>query len=257
MKKYIYIFKATFMENLQYISSMILYFVNFLVMIFVFLNLWEYMYSDSSQIINGYTMKQTIWYVLFAEVLWFGTREISKDIKSGNIAYNINKPYNYIFYIIAKHFGEIFLKTIVFFVLGTIIGIVFIGPIPTFNIIHLPIIIISFILAIFINSLIRMIISIISFWIEDSEPFHWIYDKFILIFGTLFPIEMFPKFIRPIMECTPIFVVNYGPIKLIIDFTIEKCTQIIIAQILYLIIVISLILILYNKGVKKLNVNGG
>jgi len=144
-----------------------------------------------------------------------------------------------------------------YFVLGTIIGIVFIGPIPTFNIIHLPIIIISFILAIFINSLIRMIISIISFWIEDSEPFHWIYDKFILIFGTLFPIEMFPKFIRPIMECTPIFVVNYGPIKLIIDFTIEKCTQIIIAQILYLIIVISLILILYNKGVKKLNVNGG
>ena len=28
------------------------------------------------------------------------TNEISQDIKSGNIAYNINKPYNYVFYII-------------------------------------------------------------------------------------------------------------------------------------------------------------
>jgi ABC-2 type transport system permease protein len=65
-------------------------------------------------------MEQMIWYVLITETLWFGsknkilTRQISEDIKSGNIAYNINKPYNYIFYIIAKHLGEITIKFIIF-----------------------------------------------------------------------------------------------------------------------------------------------
>ena len=97
----------------------------------------------------------------------------------------------------------------------------------------------------------------ISFWIEDSTPFHWVYDKMILIIGTMFPIEMFPEFINPIIRCTPIFVVTYGPAKLLIDFSIENFVQIFIAQIIYLIISVAIIGILYNKGVKKLNVNGG
>ena len=79
----------------------------------------------------------------------------------------------------------------------------------------------------------------------------------ILVIGTLFPIEMFPEFIRPIIKCTPIFVVTYGPAKLIIDFSMKSFMNIFIAQILYLVISISMVSILYNKGVKKLNVNGG
>ena len=120
MKKYLYIYKATLIENLSYVTTIIFKFINFFIMMLIFLNLWQYMYSDSSQIINGYTMQQMVWYVLIAEVLWFGSRnkiltsEISEDIKTGNIAYNINKPYNYVFYIIAKHLGEITIKMILF-----------------------------------------------------------------------------------------------------------------------------------------------
>jgi len=263
MRKYLYIYKATLIENLSYVTSILLGFINFLVMMMVFLNLWEYMYSDSTQIINGYNMEQMIWYVLITEVLWFGTRnktltnQISEDIKSGNIAYNINKPYNYVFYIIAKHLGEITIKFILFAIVGIIIGISFVGPIQGFQFINLPFILISIVLGILINSIIRIAISIISFWIEDSTPFHWLYDKLILVIGTLFPIEMFPKVLQPIIRCTPIFVVTYGPAKLIIDFTFEKFIHIFIAQIIYLIIVMFLIIIMYQKGVKKLNVNGG
>jgi ABC-2 type transport system permease protein len=129
MKKYLYIYKATLIENLTYIPNILLGVVNFIVMMFVFLNLWEYIYSDSSQIINGYTMGQMIWYVLITETLWYGTRnktlmkQINQDIKSGNIAYNINKPYNYVFYIIAKHLGEITIKFIAFSIIGIIFGV--------------------------------------------------------------------------------------------------------------------------------------
>ena len=263
MKKYLYIYKATLIENLGYLSNILLGFINFFVMMFVFLNLWEYMYSDSSQIINGYTMQQMIWYVLISEVLWFGTRnkalttQISQDIKSGNIAYNINKPYNYVIYIISKHLGEITIKSILFTIIGIFFGICFIGPIENFNFINIPFILITLILGILINSIIRISISIISFWIEDSMPFHWVYDKFILLFGTLFPIEMFPKVLQPIMKYTPIFVVTYGPAKLIINFSMQNFINILIVQIIYLVSVVVLGLYLYEKGVKKLNVNGG
>ena len=263
MRKYLYIYKATLIENLGYIVNIFLGFINFFVMMFVFLNLWQYIYSDSNQIINGYTMEQMTWYVLITEVLWFGTRnkilirEISQDIKSGNIAYNINKPYNYVFYITAKHLGEITIKFILFAIVGTIIGICFVGPIQNFNFINIPFVLMTVLLGILINSIIRIIISIISFWIEDSTPFHWVYDKLILVIGTLFPIEMFPKVLQPIIKCTPIFVVTYGPAKLLVDFSLENFIQVFVGQIIYLVIVIFLVIILYEKGVKKLNVNGG
>ena len=68
---------------------------------------------------------------------------------------------------------------------------------------------------------------------------------------------MFPKFLQPIIRCTPIFVVSYGPARLLINFTLESFIEILIAQVVYLIIAIAINLILFQKGVKKLNVNGG
>ena len=263
MKKYFYIYKATLIENLNYSSNIFISFIVFFVMMFVFMNLWQYIYSDDSQIINGYTMQQMIWYVLITEVLWFGSRnkiltqEISNDIKSGNIAYNINKPYNYLLYIISKHLGEITIKLILFIIVGLAVGFIFVGSIPNFNFLSVPLFLLSIILGVLINSILRITISIFSFWMEDSTPFHWLYDKMILVIGTLFPIEMFPEFIRPIIKCTPIFVVTYGPAKLFVDFSIENFIQIFFTQILYLVISIIIITFLYNKGVKKLNVNGG
>lgn len=263
MKKYLYIYKSTLIENLNYIPNILLGIINFIVMMFIFLNLWEYMYSDGRQLINGYTIEQMIWYVLITETLWFGTRnkdltrQISQDIKSGNIAYNINKPYNYIFYIIAKHFGEITIKFIIYIFIGITIGTIFVSPLQGLNFINILLILVIVLLGVLINAIIRIAISIISFWIEDAMPFHWIYDKLILVIGTLFPIEMFPEFIRPVIKCTPIFVVTYGPAKLLIDFSIQNFIQIFIAQIIYLILMFTIVMFLYERGVKKLNVNGG
>lgn len=79
----------------------------------------------------------------------------------------------------------------------------------------------------------------------------------ILLIGTMFPIEMFPQYLRPIIKCTPIYVVTYGPAKLLINFSLQNFVQISLAQIIYLFVATTLTLILYEKGVKKLNVNGG
>lgn len=68
---------------------------------------------------------------------------------------------------------------------------------------------------------------------------------------------MFPQLIRPLIKCTPIFVVIYGPAKLIINFTISQFVKVLTAQILYLVISITILIFVYERGVKKINVNGG
>ena len=70
MRKYLYIYKSEIMTNLQYIFDILIGFLNYCILIFVFLNLWKYIYSDSNELINGYNMNQMIWYVIITEILW-------------------------------------------------------------------------------------------------------------------------------------------------------------------------------------------
>lgn len=263
MRKYLFIYKTTLMESLQYVMNILLGFTTFILFIYVFLNVWMFIYSDPQSLIQGYSMTQMIWYVIFTEIMWFGNSnytlkgQISEDIKTGAIAYSINKPYNYLYFMITKHFGEMTIKLLMYLVVGILLGQLFVGKLPGFSLLHLPFIVIVFILGLLINSLIRMLISLLSFWIEDATPFHWIYDKLIIVIGTLFPVEIFPVSLQPLIKCTPIFVITYGPAKLLIDFSMEMFYQVLVAQLLYLIGVIVLLTMFYQKGVKKLNVNGG
>lgn len=263
MRKYLFIYKSEVMSNLQYIFNLLVGFISYLILIFIFLNLWNYMYDDPTQVINGYTKNQMIWYVIITEILWMtvGGRKLCKkicdDVKGGNIAYNMNKPYSYIGYALSSHLGGCTIKAFMFTILGMITGFVFIGEFPQLTILSCIMILITAILATVINTLLIIFIGLVSFFIEDANPFYWVYSKFILVLGTIFPIEYFPTVMQPILTYSPIYVVSYGPAKLFVDFSWEKCLFIIIAQIAYIIIAYLLCRLLYKKGVKRLNVNGG
>ncbi len=263
MYKYIFIYKTSFLESIQYILNIIFRFITFGLMIIVFMNLWDYMYSDSTNLIVGYNKSQMIWYVIVTEIIWFSANntallnQITTDIKGGNICYGINKPYHYIVFMITKYFGEITLRFVMFVLLGGLLGFLFVGPIENIKWYLIPFIFLVTLLGLLINISIRMMISILSFWMEDSTPFQWIYSKFIIVIGTIFPIEVFPLWARGFLSLSPIYVINYGPAKLLIDFSYHVFLRVIITQIIYFTVSFSLLMFLYKKGVKKLNVNGG
>lgn len=263
MRKYLFIFKSQVMSNLQYILNILVGFIGYFIILYIFLNLWKYIYSNPSEVINGYTMNQMIWYVIITEILWSTLggrklcRKISDDIKGGNIAYNINKPYNYIGYSLASQLGDATIKFLLYFVLGMITGFMFLKEFPNLDILTIFAVLLTMIFATIISSLLIIAIGLFSFVIEDSNPFYWLYSKVILILGTLFPIEYFPKFIQPMISLSPVYVVSYGPAKLFVDFSLNNFLTIICSQIIYILISYLICLLIYKKGVKNLNVNGG
>ena len=263
MRKYLFILKSEFMSSLQYVFNILFGFIGYAVILFVFFQLWHYLYSDPNELINGYTMNEMVWYIIVTEILWssLGGRKfctkICNDIKSGNIAYNLCKPYSYIGYALSSHLGSIIIKTVIYILLGMVMGFIFLGEFPAISISSIIVVSISSLLALVISTLLILMIGLFSFKIEDAQPFYWLYSKFILIIGTLFPIEFFPEIVRPILGYSPIFAICYGPAKLFVHFDFFYGLQVIGIQILYLIIVYFLCLCLYKKGVKKLNVNGG
>ena len=263
MKKYLFIFKSEVMTNLQYAFDFFVSFIGYIIHIFIFLNLWNYIYKDPNQLINGYSMNQMIWYVIVTEILWtcIGSRTLCKkicdDVRSGNIAYNLNKPYNYVEYSLFNHLGSTVVKFIIVTIIGIVLGIVFLGSFPNLGIIEILFVILTCFLATVINIFLVISIGLISFFIEDANPIFWLYSKMILIIGTIFPIEFFPTVMQPIIKFSPIYVVSYGPAKLFVDFNYNNLIQILLFQFGYLIIGFILCHFIYNKGVRKLNVNGG
>ena len=263
MRKYFFIFKTELMSNLQYIFNIVTGFIGCFIFLFVFLYLWKYIYSDPNELINGYSMNQMIWYVIITEILWISLggrklcKKIADDVRGGNIAYNINKPYNYIGYSLATHLGDVSLKFATYALLGMLTGFIFLGSFPTLNLLQILGVILSAILATIINTLLITAIGLFSFYIEDANPFYWLYSKLILVVGTIFPIEYFPNSIQPILTYSPVFAVSYAPAKLFVDFSTSTFLKVIIIQLIYLITSYLVCIFIYKKGVKKLNVNGG
>jgi len=263
MRKYLFIFKSEVMSNLQYIGNIAFGFVGCFILLFVFLNLWTYIYSNPNELINGYSMNQMIWYVIITEILWgcLGgrklCREICDDVRGGNIAYNINKPYSYIGYSLFGHLGMAFVKGIMYITLGMITGFIFLGSVPNLTIFSVLIVLLSMILALVISILLIVFIGLFSFIIEDANPLYWLYSKFILVLGVIFPIEYFPSFLQPFLVFSPIYVVSYGPAKLFVDFSWEVAIKVLLMQVVYVGIAYLLCSLIYKKGVRNLNVNGG
>ena len=263
MRKYLYVIKTTFNDSIQYISNIILRFIGFIITLLILISLWNFIYSDGEGIINGYTFNQMIWYLLLAEMITYGAGssvardEIKNTIKSGNIAYQINKPYHYVIYTICKYLADTMIRFILFAIVAVALGLIFAGSIEGFNYITLLGAIPVFFLGVLITGLTRILISLSSFWVEDSNPFQNVYGKIILIFGVLFPMEMFPSVVQKIIRYSPIYGVASGPAKLVIHFSKNLFKEILITQSITIVILMILLLLVYGKGVKKLNVNGG
>ncbi len=263
MRKYVVIYRSVLMENLQYAANIAMGFISYFMLCFIFINLWDYMYASPEDLIAGYTKEQMIWYVMITEMIWFGTRsatirqQVSADIRGGNIAYLVNKPYSYPLYILAKYTAEWSIQLPMYAVLTVVIGVTMVGGIPGFRGITLLAAVPCTVLGMTIHAVFKICISMLSFWIEDADPFQWLYDKMILVVGTIFPIEIFPAALQPVLKLTPIYTVCYGPAKLIVDFSAEKCLEILAAQVVYLVLGCGLLFWIYEKGGRKLYVNGG
>lgn len=262
MKKYICTLKIALLEKLDGFYDLASDFIFFALIVTVLMNIWRYIYVGA-EVLCGYTLQQIMWYALLAETVWFGStnrklsEEISYDIKSGNIACKITKPYNYVCLSFARYIGGIVIKLLVFIIISIILGFLLIGPIRSFNIISFPAIVLTYLLAVTITSALFMIISLSSFWLSDNKPIYWVYNQIIIMLGVKFPVEMLPNAVQFVYRLTPIFACTYGPLKLTVDFSFNFWFQMIVAQVFWLLVLILVIFIMYKEGLNKISSHGG
>jgi ABC-2 type transport system permease protein len=262
IRKYSQISKITMQNSLAYIWNFLGKNVFFVFIMFIYLMLWENIYGQKGATVGGLSLSSMIWYLVVTELITISRTDIhmqiNEDVKTGNISYLLNKPYNYIGYCFSYFLGEIGIKLLTNGVIGISIGLLFVGTLKNFSIAYLPFILVSIFFGCIINFFIYITLALTSFWFEDNNAFFWIYSKLVFTLGgMLMPLELFPKWLRTISNYMPFAYVTYVPAKLTVDFSFKTFLGQFSIQCLYLCFFIMTAAILYRKGVRNLNVNGG
>ncbi len=260
-QKYFAIFGIHLKNRLVYLYDIFFSGIFMVIIIFIFLNLWKAVYGSGQHVkLCGYTLSDMIWYLVIAEAVILSlphiNREIDEQVKSGTIACYLIRPVNFLFYKYMQYLAEVILKLPINLIIGGILGLIFIGvPQSTINI--LPLLLIIY-LAITLDFIIKMLIGIMAFWIEDTGPIAWIYGKMIFTLGGLFiPLEFFPDYLKNICMKLPFRLIPYSISRNCLNFKMDVFTETVWWFMIWLIPLLVLLTVLYAKGVKKLDIHGG
>lgn len=250
------------MDGLVYIVDFLGRSGFFVIIMLVYLLLWQAIYGGDHQVIEGYSLKAMIWYLIITEIVTLSTtnyyEEVSNAVKTGEIAYLLNKPYHYVLYAFSDHMGKISLRLMVNTVMGILIGFILVGSLATIKWWHLPFAFLGIVFGILINYFMNLALAMTAFWVEENVPFRWIFQKLVFTLGgMLLPLELFPAWLRGISEKLPFAYITYAPAKMTVAFDGGGFARMFMVQTAYLVLALTICFLIYKKGVKQLNVNGG
>ncbi|KRQ86098.1 hypothetical protein ABG79_02132 [Caloramator mitchellensis] len=260
MRKYIKIFTISIKNNTIYIKDFLIGNLFTLIIITTFYFLWQKIYEQNIK--TGFTFQEMLWYLILNQSLHLQYnriyRTVGQDVKGGEIAYKLNKPYYYPLYVLSDNLGRNLLDFCINSIVALIIGISFVGLIEGYKFYFILPSVLIIILGILLNHLIHITISLSAFWVEENMPFAWIYGKLIFVFGgLLYPISLLPKSLYNFNYYMPWSFVMYHVSKTAIKFNINDFIFTFIGQSIYILIFSFILWFIYIRGVKKLNVNGG
>ena len=260
LHKYTTITKVSLTNALTYRATTYLRFVFYTFFIYVFMSLWRAIYQEGS--VHGYGYQQMVWYLIMTEFVAFACGSdiystMNDEVKSGSIAYHLGRPSHYVFYQLANSMGQVLLNIVGFGALAVILGFVFVGPLSTFSLAGLPMLVLSVALSILLNFFILMLLGLSSFVIEDNYAFYLIYQKATFMLGMFLPVEFLPGWLQRIAKNLPFSYVHWAPAKIFVDYSYQMAIELISRQGLWVACAIAATLLFYHLSIRRLQVNGG
>ncbi len=260
MKKFLYLSFISIKTYTYYLKDFIISRIFLVIVLIIFSFIYKTLLAGNSSFAS-FTLPMLLYYLAITESIEMSKvyvhNQISVEIKSGAVAYQLLRPISYIFFHISSAFGEIFIKNIITLIIGFICAFIVSG-FKTINFMNVILSIPIIYAAIILNLLFMILIGIFSFYIEETEPIYWIYQKLIFIVGGLFvPLEFFPPIILKIFKFFPFAYMNYFAAKMSVLFNLKEYLVGFSIQLIYIIAIFSLINLIYNKGIKRISIQGG
>lgn len=258
--KYCGIIRVSLLNKLAYTGD-VLARTGFMVMVlFIFAQLWQRALPGGNTL-AGFNEAQMVWYLLVTESITLSSPHvetaITNDVKSGNIAYQLIRPYSYVGYYLSLSMGEFLVRWPANFTLGALVAWLMIGA-PSVQWQAVALALLATCLGACLSFLFVIALALTAFWCEENRPFFWIYSKMIFTLGGLFvPTEVYPGAVRAIAHWSPFAYMVSAPARLFVRFEWSFWRQVLLGQMLWLLVLSLTVHAIYQAGVKRVHVQGG
>lgn len=261
LAKYTAVGGITVRNHVAYMYDFLLRSLFLLVILYVFLQLWTVTFEgEGTSRIAGYRFDQIIWYLIFAEAIIMASPRLSlkveEEVKKGDIGYQLTRPMSYLLFHYSAYMGEAAVRLVVNLAVGGALGL-FVFGVPDWGFGWVGYLVMAA-GAFTVNFLITMMIALCSFWIEETRGIEFVYNKLLFtVGGMMLPLETFPETLQKVCAWLPFQTVVYFPSKMAVQFDALLIGKFFVIQWIWIALLSLLLALLYRKGVKKLNVNGG
>jgi len=260
IRKYGAVARTAMQNTAVYTRSFLFRSLFFCLILFMFLQLWEKVTGEKGMV-AGYTMNRLLWYYTVAEIVTLTRSDImerlNNDIRSGDVAIQLLRPYHYLGSLLADAAGQIALRLAINVPVGCLTALVLVGPLEGFRLVHLPFMILSVLLGLLLCMAMEALIGLTVFWTEDNTAFWWISQKLAFMLGLFLPLEMLPAWLRQIAVFLPYPYMMYAPARLTSSFSWSQCAWLLPVQALYAAFLLAAGMWVYRNGSRGVQHNGG
>ena len=263
MKKLYYLIRITFQTKFAYIKAFWFNIFGTAVSILIYYFLWRYVFMSREEL-NGFTAVEMTAYVVLSRTLssqfsgginW----EFADWVYRGNIVVELLRPIHLIYNLFGKRLGEFFFfllfKGIPVIILGTLI----LGGCGPAGIPELVLFLISVGISIGILFWIEVAVGIVSFFTLNTYGLAFTKSALLSILsGGVVPLFLFPEGVARVLDYLPFAGMVTVPVYTYLGkYTIQESVYFICLQIVWCLILGILVMLFYQRAIKKVVVQGG
>ncbi len=231
----------------------------YLLILMVFSRLWDL--ASAHGVLAGATRAELLWYLAITEWVLLSVPqlhlEIEADVRTGDLAYQLPRPLSYLGARLAEGAGTTATRLLTLGVLGAGMTWLFAGELPRDPrglLLALPL----GVAATSVMLLLHAVIGISAFWLQDVSPVYWIWQKAAFVLGgLLLPLELYPDWLRQLAAWTPFPPLLNGPGRMAFGLAPERAAETAGAIALWGGLTALALALLYRRGLRALDVNGG
>lgn len=258
-QKYFTVFNLSASHAIKNYKALIGLSIFLMTCLVIFAHLWKIAAAKVGVV--TFDPDQLLWYIAFNEWLIISIPTVEdtmeQDLRSGRLAYLIPRPISYLGATFADACGVLCVNLLVLGIVSFTFTWMIVGSLP-FQPLGLLISIIFGLVAGCVAVIFQMLIGLSAFWLQEAGPFHWLWEKLLFMFGGLIlPLAVYPAWMQTIAFFTPFPAILGDRSALALDFSAHKVFVLASSLTVWGLIGIGAMILLYRKGLRILNIEGG
>ncbi len=211
---------------------------------------------------SGFSTDEMVWYIMITEWIILSVPRdfilrMEEEAHDGSIAYSLMRPISFIWVRVAEGLGA----TLVSLIINGVCGCAF-AFFLTYNcplrmkdfLFVLPLVT----LAAFLELLLETIIALTAFWVFESRPFFWIYQKIMFVLGGLIlPLTLYPVWLQMVAKCTPFSIMLFGTARMALHSSSNAGVLNIQLMFFWILVSIVFLFFIFEKCRRQIEVGGG